>query len=183
MRKADARALKAFVSSQMDSYRPAYGRNCVDVPRSTVFVGTTNDAEFLVDATGSRRFWVVEVGACDPDALAEARDQLWAEALHAYRAGEQWHLDAQADADRAEQAEQYAPTDSWEAPIARWLRDQLAPFSLSEVWQHALCNDRINASRADDMRIGAILRANGFEKHRPLSNGVKVTLWQRTSPR
>lgn len=182
MRKADARALKAFVSSQIDSYRPAYGRNCVDVPRTTVFIGTTNDAEFLVDATGSRRFWVVEVGQCDPEALEQDREQLLAEAVHAYRAGEQWHLDAQADADRAEQAEKYAPTDSWEAPIARWLREQMAPFSLAEVWTGALCNERINASRADDMRLGAILRANGFEKDRPRVNGAKITLWKRSTP-
>lgn len=181
MRKADARALKAFVSSQMDSYRPAYGRNCVDVPRSTVFIGTTNDAEFLVDATGSRRFWVVEVGACDPDGLAAIRDQLVAEALHAYRAGEQWHLDAQADAERAEHAERFAPTDSWEAPIARWLRDQRAPFSLAEVWTGALCNERINASKFDDMRVATILRANGYEKARQRVNGARVVLWERVS--
>lgn len=182
MRKADARALKAFVSSQIDSYRPPFGRNCIDNPRTTVFIGTTNDAEFLVDATGSRRFWVVEVGACDPDALAANREQLWAEALHAYHAGEQWHLDAQADAERAEQAERYAPVDAWDAPIARWLREQHAPFSLAEVWTGALANERINSSRGDDMRLSTILRRHGYEKDRPWVNGVRLTLWQRTKP-
>jgi putative DNA primase/helicase len=182
MRKADARALKAFVSSQIDSYRPAYGRNCVDVPRTTVFVGTTNDAEFLVDATGSRRFWVVEVGQCDPEALEEDREQLLAEAVHAYRAGEQWHLNAEADADRAEQAEKYAPVDSWEGPIVQWMREQYAPFSLADVWTGALDNDRINSSRSDDMRMSNILRRHGYEKSRPWVNGERVTLWKRVTP-
>ena len=184
MRKADARALKAFVSSQIDSYRPAYGRNCVDVPRTTVFIGTTNDAEFLVDATGSRRFWVVEVGQCDPEALEQDREQLLAEAVHAYRAGEQWHLDAQADADRAEQAEKYAPTDSWESPVASWLATQPGSVTLAEVWQGALGNERVNASKFDDMRLATIMRAHGFEKRRSrLPNGARVILWERSGER
>jgi putative DNA primase/helicase len=184
MRKADARALKAFVSSQIDSYRPAYGRNCVDVPRTTVFIGTTNDAEFLVDATGSRRFWVVEVGQCDPDALEQDREQLWAEALHAYRAGEQWHLDSQADAERAEQAERFAPTDSWESPVASWLATQPGSVTLAEVWQGALGNERVNASKFDDMRLATIMRAHGWDKRRSrLPNGARVILWERSGDR
>lgn len=180
MRKADARALKAFVSSQIDSYRPPFGRNCIDNPRTTVFIGTTNDAEFLVDATGSRRFWVVEVGQCDPETLERDRAQLWAEALEAYRGGEQWHLDADSDAERALQAERYAPTDSWESPIASWLTQQLGAITLAQVWQGALGNERVNSSKFDDMRMATILRANGWDKRRGrLPNGSRAVLWER----
>ena len=179
MRKADARALKAFVSSPTDSYRPAYGRNSIDVPRTAVFIGTTNDAEFLVDATGSRRFWVVEVGQCDPEALERDRAQLWAEALEAYRGGEQWHLDAEAEGERAVQAEQYEITDSWDGPIGKWLNERRGSVTLDEVWQSALSNDRINSQRVDDMRIGKILRAHGWEKSRETLHGRRVTLWRR----
>lgn len=183
MRKADARALKAFVSSQVDSYRPAYGRNCVDVPRTTVFAGTTNDAEFLVDATGSRRFWVVEVGQCDTARLQVDRDQLWAEAVHAWSQGEAWHLDAEVDAMRAEQAEHYAPTDSWEAPVVNWLRTQMGSITLSECWTGALGNERINASRSDDMRLGNILRSAGWTKRRVTKpDGSRVVLWSAAIP-
>ena len=180
MRKADARALKAFVSSPVDSYRPPFGRNCIESKRTTVFIGTTNDAEFLVDSTGSRRFWVVEVGQCDPDALKADRDQLWAEALAAYSNGEQWHLTAEIDAERAEAAEKYAPTDSWEGPIARWLAEHRGSCTLAEVWQGALGNDRINTSKVDDMRMATILRAHGWEKRRGRTpNGARVVLWER----
>lgn len=180
MRKADARALKAFVSSQVDSYRPPFGRNCIDNPRTTVFIGTTNDAEFLVDATGSRRFWVVEVGQCDPDALNADRAQLWAEAVNAYGAGEQWHLDAEADAERAVLADRYAPTDGWEAPIASWLQTQFGTITLAEVWQNALGNERVNTSKSDDMRLATILRAHGWDKKRSrLPNGARAVLWER----
>ena len=179
MRKADARALKAFVSSQTDSYRPAYGRNTRDVPRNTVFVGTTNDHEFLVDATGSRRFGAVAVGQCDPEALAEDRDQLFAEALVAYHAGEPWYLDDAAENDRAEQAEHWAPVDSWESSIALFISTRSAGVTLADVWKGALDNERINASRADDMRMGQILRKLGCVKVREARDGRREVLWRR----
>jgi putative DNA primase/helicase len=178
MRKADARALKAFVSSQVDSYRPSYGRNVRDTPRTTVFVGTTNDHEFLVDATGSRRYLVAEVGQCYPERLEEDRDQLWAEALTLYRAGVPWYLDAVSEEERAEQAEAFAPVDSWDTAISKWAKEQRFPWALSEVWTGALGHDRTNASRADDMRMASILRRHGYAKRREVrGDGRREVLW------
>lgn len=178
MRKSDARALKAFVSSQQDSYRPPYGRNTQDVPRTTVFVGTTNDDEFLVDPTGSRRYWVVEVGACSPERLEADRDQLWAEAVHISKTGERWHLPADLDAERAAGAERYTPVDSWESPILEWTRHE-SDFTLDDVWRKALGHERSNASRADDMRIATILRRIGFDKHRRSDGASRTYVWRR----
>ncbi|MBF0461667.1 MAG: hypothetical protein HQL87_09750, partial [Magnetococcales bacterium] len=73
MRKAEVEKVKAFISSATDSYRPPYGRNTVDVPRQTVFVGTTNNQEFLKDSTGNRRFLPIEVGIIDLDGLKNER--------------------------------------------------------------------------------------------------------------
>lgn len=179
MRKADARALKAFVSSQMDSYRPAYGRNVRDTPRTTVFVGTTNDHEFLVDATGSRRFLVVAVGQCRPEDLERDREQLFAEAVALYRAGTPWHLDQTAEAEREVQAEQWRPVDSWDTTIGKWASEQRVPFDLDRVWREALDNERTSASRADDMRMATILRRHGFGKLRVVVNGRREVLWRR----
>lgn len=180
MRRSDARALKAFVSSQIDSYRPAYGRNTRDVRRTTVFVGTTNDHEFLVDSTGSRRYLVVEVGQCLPEELELVREALFAEAAEAYHRGEPWYLDAEIDAVRAEQAHHYEPVDSWDTTIASWSREQFHPFALSRVWIEALGNDRTNASRSDDMRMATILRRHGFEKRREVrADGRREVLWAR----
>ena len=183
MRRADARALKAFVSSQADKYRPPYGRNTQEVPRSTVFIGTTNDDEFLVDPTGSRRYWVVEVGQCSPEALEADREQLWAEAAHYARQGERWHLPAHLDLERAEGAEKYTPVDSWESAIAEWVIGQDG-FTLDDVWRKALGNDRSSASRMDDMRMATIVRRLGFDKRRGRTrHGVadRSYVWRRLS--
>ena len=181
MRRSDARALKAFVSSQTDSYRPSYGRNTQDVPRSTVFIGTTNDEEFLVDPTGSRRYWVVEVGHCDPEALEADREQLFAEAVVATRAGEKWHLSGDLEEERAKEAERYTPVDSWENAISEFIVNE-NDFTLDELWRRGLGHERSDASKNDDMRMATILRRLGFNKKRrraPDGSELRAYRWSR----
>ena len=97
-RKSEVEQLKQFMSKRMDSYRAAYGRRTQDHPRQCAFFGSTNDFEFLRDQTGSRRFWPVsvdETGRTEADKLTdETVDQIWAEAMTAYRSGEHWYLSA-----------------------------------------------------------------------------------------
>lgn len=75
---------KAFITRQTDKVRPPYGARRIELPRSTVFVGTTNDRDYLVDSTGNRRFWPVLIHGCDFDKLAQDREQLLAEAHWCY---------------------------------------------------------------------------------------------------
>ena len=55
-------AMKAYVTRQVDSFRPAYGRNYVDIPRHCIFIGTTNTYEFLTD-NDNRRYLPIVVNA------------------------------------------------------------------------------------------------------------------------
>jgi predicted P-loop ATPase len=93
MRK-DVERRKAFNSTRRDRYRVAYDRRTSTHPRQCVFIGSANDLEF-VDPTGNSRWWPVRVGDAkiDVDKIIADRDQLWAEALHLYEAGEHWWLD------------------------------------------------------------------------------------------
>ncbi len=86
--KADVQMIKAFVSAQKDKVRLSYARRASEFPRQVVFGGTTNDVEYLRDATGGRRFWPIACHAIeiDTDRLELEVDQMWAEAKAMYDA-------------------------------------------------------------------------------------------------
>lgn len=93
MYKSQSEELKNFLTKQNDVFRAAYARRRTCIDRRCVFYGTTNDTSFLRDRTGNRRFWPVEVtgiarGVTLRRELAGEVDQLWAETVAAYRAGE-----------------------------------------------------------------------------------------------
>lgn len=81
-RKAELESIKQFVSKQSDSYRAAYAKRTQEHPRQCAFFGTTNDDEFLRDATGGRRFWPVTSvltcssrASCSPGATQQFNSQ------------------------------------------------------------------------------------------------------------
>lgn len=92
VRRAEVEATKSFITQREDTYRPPYGRRSVSIPRQCVFLGTTNEACFLRDLTGNRRWWPVSVGEVDLELLQRDVEQLWAEAIHLYHSGQPWHL-------------------------------------------------------------------------------------------
>ena len=81
LHKGEVEKVKAFASRQEDNARPAYARRVSVRPRTCVFVGTTNDDEYLQDQTGNRRFWPIRIGRIDIEAFHRDRDQMFAEAV------------------------------------------------------------------------------------------------------
>lgn len=81
-KKQDIESLKSFISTQVDRVRPAYARKSMDFPRQCVFICTINpdQAGYLKDATGNRRFFPVRLAQVDLKSLQRDRDQLFAEA-------------------------------------------------------------------------------------------------------
>lgn len=93
--QSEIEVIKAFFSRQTDRHREAYARRAMDFPRQCVFMGSTNQSRYFRDETGNRRFWPIQVTVphIDLPRFASEIDQLWAEAVQLYRAGEDLHLD------------------------------------------------------------------------------------------
>ena len=133
IKKMDVETVKSFVSRNDDKYRPSYGTTVESHPRQCVIVGSTNcESGFLRDITGNRRFWPVRVGGASVKKAWELSEveQVWAEAIAKYRAGEELFLTGlEAQMAYAEQA------DAMEADDREGLvRDYLEKL-LPENWR------------------------------------------------
>jgi putative DNA primase/helicase len=172
-RGAENARLKAFLSTRTDNYRPPYARVGQDFPRSVVFAGSVNEDEYLKDPTGARRFWCFQCGTIDLTGLVAARDQLWAEAVVAYRAKESWWLD---DAETIKAAQTHQENrrveDPWEGDIADFLDGQ-TETTISEILTHLEVSPgggtqgpraKIARTKADQMRVADILRGLGWQR-------------------
>src|SRR5690606_27399889 len=101
MSRSEANAVKQFLSRTEDIYREPFGRRTKAFPRRCVFFGTTNDAEFLKDRTGNRRFWPVDVGVQTPSKnvfqqLELEVEMIFAEAFVYWQLGEPLYLTGEA---------------------------------------------------------------------------------------
>jgi predicted P-loop ATPase len=165
----DIESMKTFLSRPVDRFRPPYGRFSSDHPRSCVFAGTTNNSSYLIDPTGNRRFWPVHVSKCNPAALADSRDQLWAEAVHRYRNGENWWLDEQTEHLAAEQQKSRLVGDAWEEAILSALQSGKLKntnfVSTSELYE-VLELSTSEQTTTNARRIANIMERVGWEKCR-----------------
>ena len=191
LNKSETNAIKQFLSSTEDLFRPPYGARMIKRPRHAVFGGTTNADAFLKDATGDRRMWPLEVGEINIEGLQAARLQLFAEALAQLE-----HEDPEVHRyhpTRAEEHELVFPEherfkigDSWEDYLDAYVNretsaaedDPLHPpnakrsfFSTRELFGKALGvkAERIDGNRQMDTRLSNAMRVLGFDRHRETS--------------
>lgn len=130
-KKADAEAIKHFISKTEDSYRQAYGKRVDTFKRQCVFFATTNENEFLKDRTGNRRYWPLMVGVNKPlknlfkDLNKSEINQIWAEALYLYKCGEKLILEGEVEREATLKQEQHLESNSKEGMIREFLNMKL----------------------------------------------------------
>jgi predicted P-loop ATPase len=174
--RATIDVVKAFISRRVDHYRPAYGRLPKDFPRQCIFDGTINNPLPLQDLE-NRRFMPISCPKQMSD-IAGQRDQLWAEAVYRYKAGETWWLtdkDVLAEVKaRQEDARQH---DEWEEVLKETLVG-VDSISLREVADRL----HIPVERLDksvQTRLGLVMKAIGFTRKRERSMGGLRYRWVR----
>jgi hypothetical protein len=185
--RRDIVRLKAFLTTLVDRYRPAYGRASQDHPRQVAFIGTSNDLEF-VDVGGNRRFWpFTSTGRIDVAAIERDRDQLWAEAADLYRRHIQWWLPPNIEEIARQQQEAFIEADLWDAIIAKWIAKRAQPtdpFTMENLFDK---NDGITPYRetvatpkADEMRAARCLKKLGWRHSRCTYDGKRAWWWEKT---
>ena len=199
--------VKAFLSSTEDYYRPPYGRTLIRVPRSCVIVGTTNDSQFLTDPTGNRRYHPVEVTVdqIDQSKLAANREQLWAEAVVAYKNDEQWWLNEAEGLLLAEAQSKHVVEHPWTEAVRKYVHGgtdayvevngalmpkhnpdgsraktpKLDFVTTAELLTHALRKPLGHQHKTDEQTMGGVMRGLGWEHKRRMQDKVQEWGWAR----
>ena len=174
MRKADVTATKAFLTKAEDRFRAPYARVEETHPRQCVFFGTTNEDVFLRDATGARRFWPVMVGDIDLAGLEAARDQIFAEAVAAFDAGEQWWPDREFERKviAPRQAAKYVE-DVWTNLVRQYIAESdETRFKIDDLLMSAVGMEAAQMGIVQQKRMADILRRLDCEDIK--SHGLKI---------
>jgi putative DNA primase/helicase len=175
LRKAEAEAAKTFISSQEDIYRPSHGKELVHRKRQNIFIGTTNNRDFLISANGNRRFWPVDIFLTEPsknlwkELTRSEIDQIWAEAVHYYRAGETLELSVEIEALAFAEQTSHEETDEWAEIIESWLERPDLGLSgqgeilrtkvcAADIWELALLGQAKDINNYNTKRIHNIMR-------------------------
>lgn len=115
----DVESIKAFVTRTKDKYRKPYDRNPVDYPRRCIFIGTTNNEQFLADKTGNRRFYPVKTSSVGYDLFDHEEEikeyirQCWAEARELYKVGKMPPFADRSLLDEYRRRQEAAMEDDW----------------------------------------------------------------------
>ena len=180
-RGAEVELLKATITRRVEIYTPKYGRKERHEPRQCLFIGTTNVDDWIKDETGGRRFWPVKVVAIDLDWLADYRDQLFAEAVAAYDAGEPWWPDRNFERRViAPHQERRQFHDNWTDRVLE-VASSLPTVTIALIWNglgsvtHG--GDLTKLDMLASKRIANILRKDGYTK--TLEHGGRKT-WTKS---
>lgn len=173
LKSREAEWIKAWITRTHEEWTPKFVEMARIMPRRCVFVGTTNEDEFLVDQTGNRRWLPIKVNECDIEAIKSDCEQIWAQAAFLFRiAGVRWE-----DANRLAECvrdEHLIYDDVMVDGVREVLK--LARFigttdvKLMDVARE-LFADRM-PSRADQHRVADSLRTLGYERTHTMNGKV-----------
>lgn len=197
--KADTETLKSIVTRQTDTFRVPYEEHPRDFKRRCVFAVTANNDDILKDATGGRRWWVVDLPSdmkvYPPKRMAnfawlkENRDQLFAEAAARVQVGEEfWELD---DYELKKRQRAITATEQDEDLFYNWYHalsadEQNRGVSIRDAYCGAykvdFRGDKLDITttsikKTDEMRVGRILTKIGLVKKRERSAFGRLILW------
>lgn len=176
--KADVNKLKGIITAQVDRIRPPYGRSTQDFPRGVVFAGTTNRDDWQQDDTGGRRFWPVWCSVINLSWLRDNREQLFAEAVARFKAGESWWCVPTAAA--AEEADRRRPEDPW-SDVLREYMDTGRTYSTRALLRDALDIEPKDYSPRLAARLAALLKVQGWISGNVRTLQGKARLWKHAS--
>lgn len=167
-----------WLSATHDDVQGLFTMTDERAPRTTVFATGTDELPQVHDGVTQRRLWVIPTADVDRQELVADRDQLWAEAVTAYLAGESWDMTPTEEEDLFCTFEESPAPDPWEEQIMQYIseRDATRPLTMRDIVIDGL-GLPLEEVRRSAHRIGAVLWRAGFVKARRRKSGAKLCIW------
>ena len=162
----DYEAFKSYSTRTHDRICRKWCKDAEDIPRTAVWVGSTNRKAYIYDETGGRRFLPVSVSNIYVDRIEKDRDQLIAEAYTRYKNGEVWWT-VPAGLAKMEQLKRRV-IDPWEPVLKKKLQYERATGStettIEDVLKGYLHLEVRELTERNSARAEKILTSIGYEK-------------------
>lgn len=195
--RQDLELQKSFLSATSTTVRMAYARHPKEFPRQCVFLGTTNESEYLKDMTGNRRWWPVDTQVAQFDQSAfdrirADRDQLWAEAFTAWACCEETQLTGEGARIAIQMQGEKMIADEWAGIIGEFLEskadkgrydpecfdsgelEERDRVCVLEIIEDCLGINDKTKNKMISNRIGQILsKMEGWKKHKAMKFGKR----------
>jgi putative DNA primase/helicase len=161
------------ITIRKDRYRASYGRYVEDHQRGCILSATSETDDYLAVGNGRRRFWPLRCQSIDLDVLHAQRDQIFAEAVMKYRAGEKWFQMPEGTED--EQTARIEP-DLWAERALNYAAHLIESFGAStqQITSELILKEAIEMPMKDQgqkekNRIAQIMRTEGWVQLRNAS--------------
>jgi len=174
--RAEVTRIKQVITCRTDRYRAPYGRVAEDHPRMSIFVGTTNETNYLRDSTGGRRFWPIKCRDINKEMIRTDREQFFAEAVAKFKRGDTWYEMPKDETEKEQKERRQA--DEWEGAIYDYL------LGKGEVMVRDIATDclHIDLGKLDvgvQRRIGAVLTTLGWKSSKEWNGGSQRRVWRK----
>ncbi len=162
LNKATSQSLKRFLSTAIDTFRRAYGRDAGEYRRHCIILGTTNEGAYLRDLTGNRRIWPVVVRRIDLARFGADVHQLWAEAAVREAAGDSITLSPHLWAAAAEVQGKRMVEDAYADVLEDTFAELTGRVSMDSI-KLLLGVDTARMSPTDTRRIKSVMAGLGWD--------------------
>lgn len=178
-KKGENEAIKKAITVRKDRFRPSGAHGYAkDHPRTCIFAGTTNRDDWNSDETGARRFWPIRCrGEVDLDLIRGNLDQLFAEAVAAFKVGATW-WETPADETKREQWDRFED-DAWKEVIADYVLGARS-MRINTILTECLKFEIGKIGKLEYMRVGKVLHSLGWRKRNAREGGSVVKLWEKS---
>lgn len=183
-RRRDREALKRFFTTEQHTVRVPYAKEPITKPVVSSYMATVNPdgAGFLDDPTGSRRFAVVNLTGIDWDYTAVSIDQVWAEAVAAFKAKESFNLTKDERAKQRELNEQHEVENPFVSLVTS--RFTIDASQTGDGWIMSIPSimkilDIDSTVKSKEMALATALKTLGLQRDKSLRtvNGERARFW------